>query len=47
MPMHLGSYWRMTFSKALAQVFRPPKTRRRLVEVREAMSIGSLKWLIM
>ena len=47
MPITLGSYWRMTFSRPCRRFSRPPKTVVASEKFEQAMSIGSLKWLIM
>ena len=47
MPISRGWYWRMMFSTATRRLSRPPKMAVASLKFEEAMSSGSLKWLIM
>ena len=46
-PITPGWYWRVTLARPARRLSRPPKMVAFSEKFDEAMSIGSLKWLIM
>ena len=47
MPINLGEYWRMTLANPSRRFATPPKMAVASLKFDDAMSNGSLKWLIM